>query len=191
MSRIHSPGETLTSIVVVLVVAFVLWVASSMPYMLPPEEMLTAEQILEKYKPSSLHSDFIKKISEELKLTKNVYLILVPTRDLRTKGVLIPKDSAYYIFADETFLTSLSDIEQKALIGHEMGHIIFGCPGTEIVFLPACQTGADLFAAMHTSPDATMSMLHKLYSDQQWNPEYKIRIEHMKQLQGKVILPGH
>lgn len=72
----------------------------------------------------------------------------------------------YYVLIDDEFYNELNEEEQKALVAHETGHILFGVSfnggrkgATEI------QKLADLFAMQYVRPEYMASLLDKVYFD--------------------------
>ncbi len=99
--------------------------------------------------------------------------IFGPARSLNN----LPHD--YFILIDNDFYQMLSPSEKNALMGHEMGHILYA-PKVHVYDLD--RTGleicADFFAIKYAGVDAVLSLLEKLYSipqDDRDQPDYKIR----------------
>ena len=84
---------------------------------------LTNRELIVLGEPVQYQTEFVEKISKELRVKKDVRLIFGPP--LFPRGRLAESALTYYILIEKDFFLRLSDIEQKALIGHEMGHIIF------------------------------------------------------------------
>ena len=151
-------------------------------FQLPPRP--SKRELIASGKRSDYYSDLIEKISRDLKLTKSVKLIFVPGGPLFPSGDLVESKFSYHILIGESFFFSLPEAEQRALIAHEMGHVIFVPP---VCYDPVnCQAGADLIAALYTSPEAMIMLLKKLSSHPYWTEsyEYRIRLEHLR-----LILP--
>lgn len=146
---------------------------------------LTNRELIVLGEPAQHQAEFIEKIARELAVKKDIQMTLGPPPFPR--GRLAESALSYYILIEEDFFLGLSDIEQKALIGHEMGHIIFMPPNCKGYM--SCQMGADLFAAIYTSPQAVIDLMGKLSGGPQWREswEYKTRVEHLEKLKGKPL----
>jgi len=147
----------------------------------PRRGPLTDQELITLGKPSLLHADLIEQIAKDINFKNNIRLILSP--DVVTKGRLVSYRSDYYILVQKEYFLTLSDMEQRALIGHELGHIIFrGPPLCSPVI--HCQIKADLFAAKYTSPEIMINLLNKISADPFWitSDEYLTRLEFLKLL---------
>ena len=147
----------------------------------PPPKPISKRELIALGTRADYHSDLIEKISRDLKLKKGVELVLGPG-PFFPGGDMVELKLSYSILIGESFFLSLPEPEQRALIGHEMGHSVFVPP---VCYDPIHgQVGADLLAAMYTSPEALISLLPKLSSDPYWTEsrEYRIRLEHLKLL---------
>jgi hypothetical protein len=147
---------------------------------------LTNRELIVMGRPAPYQADFIERISRDLKINKSVELVLGPPL-VFPRGRLAESTLAYYILIEEKFFLSLTDMEQKALIGHEMGHIIFLPPNCDGYM--SCQLGADLFAVLYTSPQAVIDLLEKLSDDPNWKQslDYTTRVPALEKLKGKPL----
>lgn len=150
----------------------------------------TREDLLAIGTLSEEHKEFIDRVSRELKTTKKVEVIMIPALFLVKGGRLVETREYWLILIEQDFYAGLEPMEQKALLGHELGHIIFTPPACRGYM--SCQMGADLFAATHTSPDAVIGLLNKLFQEphpkagesyqKKAEEERKIRIGNMEKL---------
>lgn len=147
-----------------------------------PQRPSRRELIAREKSVNYYHSDLIEKISRDLKLTKGIELVFLPGGPSFPSASFNESEHSYQVLLGEGFFLSLPEPEQRALIAHEMGHIIFIPP---VCYGPInCQVGADLIAALYTSPEAVISLLEKLSSSPLWTEsrEYRTRLEHLKLL---------
>lgn len=143
----------------------------------------TKEDLIAIGQLSEAHQEFVDRIRKELGVKGKVEVFMLPVLIEARGGSLKTVEGSWVISIEFGFWLLLDDMEQKALLAHELGHIIFWpptCP-TELF----CQEGADLFAAMHTSPDATIGLLSKL-ADTAGDPkhlaELRSRIQSIEKL---------
>ena len=144
---------------------------------------LTIKELLVQGNPSDAHKEFIDRIKRDLKIKDEVKIILGPP--FYPLGELARQENSWAILSQENFFNSLTDIEQKALIGHELGHVLYSPP--KCLRVIECQKSADKFAAAYTSPKAVIDLLNSFSNDPRWlgSEEYKQRIESLKKLQGQ------
>jgi hypothetical protein len=149
----------------------------------------TREDFLTVGTPSYEHRDFIDRVKLELNVRKDVEVIVMPTFFFGAGGKIIETPESYIILIEREFNLKLEEVEQKALLGHELGHIIYSPPKCNSYL--SCQMGADLFAATHTSPEAAISLLDKLFEythskRPEAEEEHQKRVENIRKLkQGK------
>ena len=153
----------------------------------------TREDLLAVGTLSEDHKDFVEGIGKELKVTKKIEVIMIPTMffTIARGGRLVQTETSWLVLIERDFFLRLNIEEQKALIGHELGHIIFIFP--RCVFYMSCQKGADRFAALHTSPDATIGFLNKLFNsttDEKRKKEHESRVQYIERLKQGKSLPS-
>ncbi|MEX2090775.1 MAG: hypothetical protein WD989_01420 [Candidatus Paceibacterota bacterium] len=162
------------------VAAYAIYVDSLLHQFEPPQPR-NQRELMASGKRADNYSDLIEKLSRDLKARKGVELVLQPAL-IFPSASLEESKLVYYVLIGEGFFLSLPEPEQRALIAHEMGHIIFVPP---VCANPInCQVGADLIAALYTSPETVISLLSKLSVAPHWteSQEYRIRLEHLKLL---------
>lgn len=84
-------------------------------------------------------------------------------------GSLVKYKGIIYVFIDMDFYQGLVEEERDALIGHEMGHVIY--EKEDII----SQVNADQFVAKYVRKEAVISLLDKLFPDKT-DREYLQRI---------------
>jgi len=123
------------------------------------------------------HAKFIEQVRKDLNTPKEIKLFLSPV----VYGIaeLMETSTSYIILVDIEFYNSLSAIEQKALLGHELGHILdlemsvlwnknYRRPSRKTAIEE--QMRADSFGAKYTSPDTMIILLDKMFD------EYHLRV---------------
>ncbi len=155
----------------------------SISYLAPPP---ANRELIALSKPTEIQAEFINKISKDIKLKKDIRLLLGPYAPIG-KGRLLESPLSWFILVDEKFFIGLPDMEQKALIGHEMGHIVFTpsvCGG-----VIECQEDADFFAAVYTSPETVIILLDKFFIDprDRNSEQFKLRLENMEKLKQQSL----
>lgn len=129
---------------------------------------------------SNEFTDLIEQIKKDLKIENlSVKVIIVPHDERELTGELVKILGGYIILVNGNISKNLTLDERKALISHEMGHIMYS-PKVHVYDL--ARTGldicADFFAVKYAGVDATLSLLEKLYTmaqDERDQPDYKIR----------------
>ncbi|HEY4474750.1 MAG TPA: hypothetical protein VJC06_02405 [Candidatus Paceibacterota bacterium] len=151
------------------------------------------------------HAEFINKLVLNKKINpKTKVRIFLDPYLIVGRGILISDPPNYYVFLDMSFYLSLNQDERKALVAHEIGHMvyeysfldkfeirilyelgIFNKQRNEII--TKYQVLADRFSAENSSPEAMISLLNKLYVTRIDNSDYKTRLESLKKpKQGQV-----
>ena len=135
-------------------------------------------------RPGNVHAEFIEKIKQDLGTEKDIILLLGPYRvnfPNKSPAASILHGNSYYIFIDEEFFSELPDIEEKALIAHELGHILYTYPDNDKAAELQAQIGADAIAARYVSPEAITRLIRKNYAGRE-NLELIIRLEKIRDL---------
>ena len=128
------------------------------------------------------NSELIQQAKKDLQIEKlSVKIILGAyySKEGITGRLVRDLPNGYFGLVDKDFYQRLTLPERKALIGHELGHILY-VPTVHIYDLD--RTGldicADFFAVRYAGVDAVLSLLEKLYTipqDDRDQPDYKIR----------------
>lgn len=128
---------------------------------------------------STDHRALINEIKQDLHVAEPVILLIGPFEDKIWMGELFKEAGTAYVAIDQNFYRSLTDKEQEAMIGHEMGHFIYTYiyPYLDDRIKFQLQAGADLFAAQYVGADAVLSWLGKTFptDDDKELAEYKWR----------------
>ena len=132
------------------------------------------------------HAEFTEQIRKDLNTPKEIKLFLSPV--VYGLAELRETSTSYIILADGEFYHSISALEQRALLSHELGHVIdyqmnaiwgYQRPSRKMVIEE--QIRADAFGAKYTSPDVMIILLDKVFE------EYHLRIQGMNKIkQGQV-----
>ena len=145
------------------------------------ERRLSADELISIGKPSNDQVDFIQRINIDMYIIKEVKLLLGPYdtvvdwRGIRSVARLLGIRGLYYVLIDDSLFKNLADIEQKALIGHELGHIFN--PTNEL----DDQIKSDTFAARYTSGEAVINFLNMVYKDNR-HPDKIKRVKNIEAL---------
>lgn len=99
------------------------------------------------------HTEFVEMVKRDLGIDRPIKILKGPYMFAGT-GRWVESPLCYYILVDDGFWEEASDIEQKALLAHEMGHFIYSSPSQQV--------GADEIAARYTSPEAVISVINKI-----------------------------
>jgi len=151
---------------------------------------LTLRELISIGKPTEIQAEFINKVSKNIKVTRDVRLLLGPYTPALGRSRLLRSRRSWLILADEKFFLGLPDIEQKALISYEMSYIIFAPSSRQR--MADNQKNADAFAAAYTSPEAMINILNKLVTNPRYknSERFKLRLKNLEELK-KQFLQKH
>ncbi len=131
---------------------------------------------------STENTDLIEQIKKDLKIEDMFVKVIIGSYDAAgiTGQLVKALPGGYFILIDSNLYEKITPAERKALIGHEMGYILYA---PKIHLYDLDRTGldicADFFAVKYAGVDAVLSLLEKkLYSipeDHRDQPAYKIR----------------
>lgn len=145
------------------------------------------EELISLGKQSYTHMEFIDKIRRDMNNHSDIKLILGDYRfKIDKTGVVslgrlirLPNlPNSIFILIDKSFFENISSIEQKAIIAHELGHLIYTTNSLRD------QIGADLIAVGYTSPEAVINFLNKIYEGRE-DSYYKARIARIANMLAK------
>ncbi len=131
---------------------------------------------------SQIRNDF-KDFNPYLKNSDVMVFIGYYRMTITNAAVFYPAyDNKYYIIIDEEFYNSLEPLEQKAVVAHEMGHLV------HLRYIPTgsreanttihAQVLADAVAAKYVGSDVVISMILKI-------PELRARMESLNRIRAR------
>ena len=170
-------------IIAVLAVSFMVYVNTMFRWLDRLADQLTQKDLVAISRLSEAHQEFIDQIRKELGVKNKIGVLMLYKLPRGRGGILRKVENSFVIWIEYRFWLNLDEMEQKAFLAHELGHIIFAPPRC-LTYL-SCQQGADQFSALHTSSDATIRFLNKLFDNpknENWKREYRSRIQHIEKL---------
>ena len=128
-------------------------------------EARSDRQLIRDGKEIKEHTEFVEMIKRDLGINRPITILKGPYMFVGV-GRWVESPLRYYILVDDGFLEEATDIEQKALLAHEMGHFIYyplriRPNDNSLNKSLEIQIGADSIAARYTSPEAMISFLNK------------------------------
>ncbi len=150
---------------------------------------ITREEIFALGIPDTENHTFITEIKKDLKIEGiDVKILFGPYLHTTGSGMLVisNKPLRYHVLLDKNIYDQLEAQEKKALIAHEMGHILNKTTYQDDKETTInMQVEADNYAALKTSPDTVINLLKKIFSAEmvsKHHPEYTKRVQNLENL---------
>ena len=169
MNRIKRLPYPITFLVLLVVYILIIIIGRQLP-LTPPSEKLSPVAVLALVgDPSNEFDDLTTKIIEDMGLNSIQITVLVGPyfQYLGTTGLLMDDlEPNFYIFLDEIFIQELNPGERRALVAHEVAHILFRpSPIPNRKDTTQTQLLSDEFASRYVNPKHLIGFLDKLYDD--------------------------